>query len=141
MINISKTLSSKISFIPDCAAQLLEQIKTLALPPEDTFKIKLCLEEALANAVVHGNHSAPELPVEVSLRVKADSLEINVVNQGEGFDFRKLGNPTLQENINKLHGRGLFLIRNNMDRVVFFDQGRGMTMTKFLTPRGASDAD
>jgi len=133
MINISKTLSSKINFIPGCTAQLLDQLKALALTQEDMFKIKLCLDEALANAVVHGNHSAPELPVEISLRVKEDALEIDVVNQGEGFDFRKLEDPTLQENIHKLHGRGLFLIKNNMDKVDFFDDGRRMTMTKFLT--------
>lgn len=140
MVSISKTLSSRTSLIPGCAAQLLDPLRALALPREDIFRIKLCLEEALANAIVHGNRLVTDLPVEVALRIKEDAVEIDVVNQGEGFDFRKLDDPSTQENRGKLHGRGLFLIRNNMDRVVFFDQGRGITMTKFLMGKGADHA-
>ena len=140
MVSISKTLSSRTSLIPGCAAQLLDPLRALTLPKEDIFRIKLCLEEALANVVVHGNRLVTALPVEVALRIKEDAVEIDVVNQGEGFDFRKLDDPATKENRGKLHGRGLFLIRNNMDRVVFFDQGRGITMTKFLTIKGAGHA-
>jgi serine/threonine-protein kinase RsbW len=136
MINISKKLSSKINLIPGCASQLLDQLHGLALTKEDLFKIKLCLEEALANAVVHGNHLRSELPVAISLRVKEEAVEIDVVNQGEGFDFRKLDDPRREEKRGKLHGRGLFLIKNNMDKIDFFDHGRGITMTKFFTQRG-----
>ena len=138
MINFSKTLSSKINLIPGCATQLLDQLQGLALSSEDIFKIKLCLEEALANAVVHGNQVRSELPVEISLRIKETAVEIDVVNQGEGFDFRRLEDPKREENNMKLHGRGLFLIKNNMDKVDFFDHGRGITMTKFFTPKDVS---
>jgi len=131
-MNISKTLSSKINLIPDCTAQLLDQIKALSFTQEDIFKIKLCLDEALSNAIVHGNRLNSQLPVEVSLRAKENGVEIDIINQGEGFDFQTLEDPRVEKNTGKVHGRGLFLIKNNMDKVDFFDHGRKMTMTKFF---------
>ncbi len=137
MIHISKTLSSQVKLIPSCATQLIDALQGLSFTPEDLFKIKLSFEEALANAIVHGNHSQPDLSVEIALRIKEDSIEIDIVNQGEGFDFGKLPDPTRVENREKLSGRGLFLIKNNMDQVFFFDQGRGITMIKVFAQKGA----
>ncbi|MCX5681186.1 MAG: ATP-binding protein [Candidatus Omnitrophica bacterium] len=131
-MKISEILSSKIDLVPDCVARFVEKIKDLAFSSAQLFQIKLCLEEAIANAVCHGNQLNLELPVEISLRVNQDSLEIDVVSQGEGFDFRKVDDPTKDKNMAKLNGRGIFLIKKNMDQVSFFDEGRGIKMIKFF---------
>jgi len=131
----SKTLPSQVNLIPDCSARIMEQVATLSFSQEQVFQIKVSLEEALANAVVHGNKSQPEASVEVSLRVLDNALELSVINQGEGFDFHSVDDPTLERNLKKLHGRGVFLIKANMDKVDFFDEGRGIRMVKFFQAR------
>lgn len=131
-MDIAKKLPSQANLIPDCSAQIIEQIRTLPFSQEQIFQIKLSLEEALANAVVHGNRSEPDKTVEVSLRILDEALELTVLSQGEGFDFRKIDDPTLECNLKKVHGRGIFLIKANMDKIDFFDEGRGLKMVKFF---------
>lgn len=131
----TRKLPSQTSLIPNCSAHVMEQISALSFSQEQIFQIKLSLEEALANAVVHGNQSSPDKAVEVSLRILDDALELTVLNQGEGFDFRSIDDPTLERNLTKVHGRGIFLIKANMDKVDFFDEGRGVRMVKFFQAR------
>ncbi|MBU1147768.1 MAG: ATP-binding protein [Candidatus Omnitrophica bacterium] len=99
---------------------------------EDTFNMKLCLEEALANAVRHGNKLNPDLFVEVTVGIDADRVIIKVKDHGHGFDFKAVPDPTEDTNFQKPCGRGIFLIKNFMDEVDFFDNGRGIKMVKFL---------
>ncbi len=134
-MKISKTLPSQTHLIPDCSARMIDQIKDLGFSQEKIFQIRVSLEEALANAIIHGNKSQKDSPVEVSLRILDSSIEISIINQGEGFDFRHIEDPTLEHNLHKLHGRGLFLIKANMDKVDFFDEGRGLRMIKFFQAR------
>jgi serine/threonine-protein kinase RsbW len=59
-------------------------------------------------------------------------LTMEVADQGDGFDFTKIPNPTEKNNLHKNSGRGVFLIKKLMDRVEHFDCGRKIKMVKFL---------
>jgi len=131
-MKFSERISSSLELIPDCIARLIKKIKRLSLTEEDLFDIKLCLQEALVNAVKHGNKFDQGLAVEVSVEASGNRLTMQVRDQGEGFDERAVPSPVHTENLTKTSGRGVYLIRNLMDKVEFFDRGRGVKMIKFF---------
>lgn len=137
MIFLEK-LPSRLELIPAFVLAFIGKIKDLPLTEEDIFHIRLSLEEALINAVKHGNKLEPDLTVQVSAERKGDSLVIRVVDQGGGFDFNKINDPTLPENLAKLNGRGVYLIKKLMDKVEFLDCGRTVKMIKFLKKEAGS---
>jgi serine/threonine-protein kinase RsbW len=97
----------------------------------DLFGIKLSLEEALVNAVKHGNHGDPCKCIQVRYRVTRQRADITIEDQGCGFDPGVLPDPLAEENIEKSNGRGILLMRAYMSSVVFNPQGNKVTLTKF----------
>jgi serine/threonine-protein kinase RsbW len=100
-------------------------------PEADLFALKLALEEALVNAVKHGNKLDPAKMVRVNYRVNDQRADVTVEDQGQGFNPAELPNPTDDENLERCCGRGILLMRAYMSSVVFNPQGNRVTMTKF----------
>lgn len=73
-----------------------------------------------------------KLLVQVDITKEEGELIIQIKDQGEGFDYKNIPDPITPENLEKLNGRGLFLIQNAMDRVEFADKGRIIKIMKFL---------
>jgi len=136
-MRISEKIPSKLEIVPEFVSALIGKIKTLSIGEDEVFDIKLSLEEALINAIKHGNKMNPSFYVEVYLEIKDHRLTIKVKDQGEGFDFKNLPDPTTDENLEKPSGRGIFLIKSLMDEFEFFDCGRGIKMVKFVKKGGA----
>ncbi|NQT00097.1 MAG: ATP-binding protein, partial [Candidatus Omnitrophica bacterium] len=84
------------------------------------------------NAIKHGNQCAVDKKVSINWDLTEEAVVITVEDQGPGFDYKNPPDPTTEENLIKGSGRGLFLIRNAMDRVDYNAQGNRVTMTKFL---------
>jgi serine/threonine-protein kinase RsbW len=97
---------------------------------EDTFGIHLAVEEALMNAIKHGNQRDPEKFVRVDYFISPDLLRISVQDEGEGFDPDDVPDPTLEENLELPSGRGLMLMRTFMSRVDFNERGNRVLMEK-----------
>lgn len=131
-MRISETMISQVEFIDDFIDSLLERIFQTPKQHNSVFNIKLALHEAIINAVKHGNKMKQHLNVQVEIIKEDGQLTIQVTDQGEGFDFKKIPDPITPENLEKLNGRGIFLIQNAMDRVEFTDQGRTIKMMKLL---------
>jgi len=85
--------------------------------------------EAVKNAIVFGNKNDKSKPVGISAYTANDCLIISVKDSGKGFDYDNLPDPTLPENIEKLSGRGVFLIKNLTDKTEFLDNGSRIKMT------------
>jgi serine/threonine-protein kinase RsbW len=135
-MRISEKLPSRLDIISIFVTALMDKLKKSGLNKDELFDVKLCLEEALINAMKHGNKFDPKLEVEVELEAKDGILSIEVRDQGEGFDFTKIPNPTEKDNLHKNSGRGVFLIKKLMDDVRHFDCGRKIKMVKFLNTGG-----
>jgi len=131
-VHILETMPSRPELIDDFVASLLVKIDQWSVDEHTAFNIKLSLHEAIINAVKHGNQLDPDLSVQVDIAKQGGQLVIQVNDQGAGFDFTSIPDPITPENLEKLNGRGLFLIQNAMDRVEFTDQGRTIKMMKFL---------
>jgi|688.fasta_scaffold07451_4 serine/threonine-protein kinase RsbW len=92
-------------------------------------KVLTCLSEAVNNAIVHGNRESSEKKVYLNPKVIGDKrLIFTITDEGEGFDFNKLLDPSEPENIENLTGRGVFLIQKLADQCVFNSKGNELEL-------------
>ncbi|HZT82047.1 MAG TPA: ATP-binding protein [Gemmataceae bacterium] len=97
----------------------------------DIFSIKLALEEALVNAIKHGNQMDRSKKVRISYSVRPDRFDVCVTDEGRGFDPSDVPDPTAPENLERPCGRGLMLMRHYMSEVAYNAPGNSVTMSKF----------
>ena len=96
---------------------------------EDTYgNILISLTEAVTNAIVHGNGADENKMVQVQLNEKKDSIIFQVSDEGNGFDYDEVPDPTAPENLLKIGGRGVFLMHQLCDRVCFRNNGSTVEM-------------
>lgn len=86
--------------------------------------IMIAVTESVNNAIRHGNTLQNNKNVIISLILEQDIITFTVQDQGPGFDFQNLQDPTAPENIDKPGGRGIFLMKHLADEVKFKDRGR-----------------
>lgn len=86
-------------------------------------KIYLCISEAVINAIKHGNKNDLNKQVSIIAECNNEEINIQIEDEGEGFDIRNVNNPTLKENINKESGRGIFIIKNLSDKIEYNEKG------------------
>lgn len=86
--------------------------------------ILIALTEAVNNAIYHGNNQDPDKTVNLRYEADADTFYFRVEDEGPGFDFDNIPDPTAPENLEKPNGRGVFLMRHLSDKMVFSDDGR-----------------
>ncbi len=96
----------------------------------DVFSIRLALEEALVNAIKHGNQLDRAKKVHVAYRFLADRFEVHITDEGPGFDPSDVPDPTAVENLERPCGRGLMLMRHYMNEVAYSKRGNTVSMTK-----------
>ena len=100
------------------------------------LNLAVALTEALSNAILRGNDDDPAKHVQVMARVDSARVVIEVVDEGDGFDMDACTtDPTTPGNVDREDGRGLFLMRQLMDRVERFDDARGNVVRLTLDRR------
>lgn len=82
------------------------------------------LSEAVNNAIVHGNKHDPQKKVYCSYVIDGSVVRFRVEDEGSGFEYSKVPSPLAVDNIEKPHGRGIFIIRMLSDKVTFEKEGR-----------------
>ena len=113
---------------------IMDQVDAAKFDPHAVFAIKLSLEEALINAIKHGNKLNPSKKVYVEARVTPKLVEITIEDEGAGFDRSKIPDPTREENLELCSGRGILLIESYMDEVEYTKGGRRLRMVKRNEP-------
>ena len=103
--------------------------------PRDIFALKLALEEALTNAIRHGNGGKLEKHIHIKYRVTRQRADIVIADEGAGFNPAAVPDPTQECNLDRCGGRGLLLMRAYMNSVVFNPVGNSVTLTKFNESR------
>ncbi|MDB5144059.1 MAG: ATP-binding protein [Mucilaginibacter sp.] len=103
---------------------LIEHIADKHNVSEDTFaNMMTCLNEIAINAIVHGNKLDESKKVIVNAEVDAKRVVWTVTDEGEGFDYDHLPDPTAEENLENLTGRGVFIVKQLADQCVFNTKG------------------
>ena len=126
-------IPTDLSRVQKASSGILAFLKPLEIDEACLFDIRLCLVEALINAMKYGNRLQKNLKVRV--RVEADpdrEVRIRVEDKGAGFDVKSLEDCTRKENLLRNRGRGVYLIRQLMDRVQYNSQGNSILMVKRL---------
>ncbi len=101
------------------------------------FAVRLALEEGLVNAFRHGHkHLPPTTPVRFEFSITAETVTLDIEDQGPGFDPAKVKDPTLEENLEIPTGRGLLLMRAYMASVDYL--GRGNRVRMVFKPKPAA---
>ncbi len=106
------------------------QLRSHRFDDRDIFKIKLALEEALVNAIKHGNQMDRSKKVHVQFDVTEDRFEVRIIDEGKGFTLDDVPDPKAPENLERPCGRGLLLMRHYMTEVTFHAPGNRLTMCK-----------
>ena len=123
-------LPSHIEAVAGAAAAATDFAQSCGVGEETVFGIETAVREAVTNAVVHGNKEDERKTVEVIFNCLEHRVEIEVKDQGEGFDANGVPDPTTAENILKTSGRGIFLIRAFMDDVHWSPRSEGGTTVR-----------
>ena len=97
--------------------------------PDSIGNVIISVTEAVNNAIVHGNKSDASKSINITVSKIENALNIEVEDQGDGFNFDNLPDPTAPENLEKEHGRGVFLMRSLSDNVDFENNGSKVVLT------------
>ncbi len=117
------------------AEKLIDEACARINVPESQYgNILIALTEAVNNAIHHGNALDPAKRVQLAYAVADGKVTFFVSDEGPGFDFQHLPDPTDPQNIEKPHGRGVFLMRALSDGVVFSDNGASVAISFNLKP-------
>ena len=95
--------------------------------------VMIAVTESVTNAIAHGNKGDKGKNVSLTMILEESSIKFTVTDQGEGFDFNDLPDPTSPENIEKLGGRGIFLMKHLCDEVNFTQEGKSVEMIFYLS--------
>jgi serine/threonine-protein kinase RsbW len=138
-VELHRSFASRAADIAPFVDQLLRFIQLfmekVGTSKEAEEEIEIAIYEALANAVIHGNHENQEKQVHVACRCSMDGeVLISVRDEGEGFDSRVVPDPTEAQRLLLTHGRGLHLMKALMDEVSFEENGTVVRMRKRMKP-------
>ena len=97
-IELERSLPSQVAAISPFVDKLMLLFRKCGCVPEGESDVEIALREALANAIIHGNHENPRKHVYVRCRCKPDEVSIAVKDEGRGFDIKKIPDPTAAEN-------------------------------------------
>jgi serine/threonine-protein kinase RsbW len=129
---LNMSIPAEQNAIASVSDAVADKLKNLSLPEEKQFEIGLAVQEALANAVVHGCNNDAALTVRCCMMSDDNGhVFIAVSDPGPGFDPGSLADPKMQENLREDHGRGIYLIRQLMDEVQFERGGQEIRMWKY----------
>lgn len=109
---------------------LMSAVEEHGFDADACHAIRLALEEALINAIKHGNGLDPAKQVVVDAKITDKSAVFTITDQGPGFDRTCVPDPTDDANLEKTSGRGLLLIESYMTKVKYSDKGRTLWMRR-----------
>lgn len=95
--------------------------------------IMIAVTESVNNAIVHGNNSDKRKSVSLSFSLQEKQIRFTIEDEGAGFDYDNLPDPTAPENIEKLGGRGIFLMKNLCDELSFTNNGKKVELCFYMS--------
>jgi serine/threonine-protein kinase RsbW len=96
---------------------------------EDSYgNILIAVTEAVNNAINHGNKNNPDKIVQIGFESSDKQLIFHIKDEGQGFDYQNLPDPTDPDNLEKVHGRGVFLMKHLADNLEFKDNGKEVSL-------------
>lgn len=123
-------IASELTQVPRVQRAILDEVERHGYGPDAVFAVRLALEEALSNAIRHGNANDCTKQVTIDYAVTDDEVRISVADEGPGFDPASLPDPRAEENLERPHGRGVMLMQAYMTEVFYNKKGNCVTMIR-----------
>jgi len=122
-------ISSKVDNLR-MVERLIDEISTECnLSTEKYGNVMIATLEATNNAILHGNKLDEDKNVDIKCSWSRKELKMTIKDKGKGFDYKNIPDPTAPENVEKINGRGIFLMVKLSDKIVFNNEGRVVNLT------------
>ena len=118
----------------DVQERIIGILEAMQYTDRDIFGVRLALEEALVNAIKHGNQMDPRKSVRISVRINSEKARIEIEDQGTGFTLSEVPDPTADENLERPCGRGIMLMRAFMNLIEYNEVGNRVVLEKHRSP-------
>lgn len=117
------TIRNNLDEIYSLEHTILRAVEEAGYEENSRFAVRLALDEALVNAYKHGNAENPDKRLRVRYEIDPDRIDIEIEDEGQGFDQTMLRDPRTEERLRETSGRGIFLIRQFMSKTFFNEDG------------------
>jgi serine/threonine-protein kinase RsbW len=117
--------------------RIIKRLEEIGFPTRGIFGVRLALEEALVNAIKHGNGLDPNKEVFVLCQISQEMVRVVIEDQGAGFRLQDVPDPTDDENLEKPGGRGIMLMRAFLSVVEYNERGNRVVLEKNRNDDGA----
>jgi len=125
-------IASRFEMLDMVQTVLMHLAGMLGFEEDATHYMSVAVRESVVNAIKHGNQLDETKRVAVSFTIHTAALEVEVQDQGAGFDPAAVPDPVAEENLLKAYGRGIFFMRSFMDEVSFSFLPRGGTVVRMV---------
>ena len=110
--------------------KMVDEVSTECCMSSEVYgNVMIATMEAANNAILHGNKLDEEKDVNIIFRWDSDKLELVIQDQGKGFNYKNVPDPTAPGNVEKVNGRGVFLMEKLSDKISFKENGRKVSLT------------
>lgn len=130
MWKCDKTFPSDLDAGHASIDELMSALEAAGWEGRDVFHIQMAIEEAVVNAIEHGNKRDASKSVHVVYIVDAETAEMTITDQGQGFDHHNVADPTEEDRLDQPRGRGVLLIRELMSESRYNEKGNSVWMRK-----------
>jgi serine/threonine-protein kinase RsbW len=127
---ITFKIPSKIEYLDFVIEYLNGRLVKFGIVQQGDSDVMIALDEAIVNAIKHGNNSDPEKHVLIVAEIRTGSAKFSIADEGPGFEHGRLPDPTDPSRLLMPTGRGLLLIRHIMDEVQYNELGNEIRMMK-----------
>jgi serine/threonine-protein kinase RsbW len=127
---IDEILPTELAEVRRVQNEIKEALTSHGFDDRDMFHIELAMEEALVNAMKHGNQLDSDKKVFLKYVVNSDHFDVRIEDQGCGFCPDEVPDPTMPENLERACGRGLYMMRSFMTQVQYLGRGNILAMKK-----------
>ncbi len=122
-------ITSRIENLREVEKLIDEVTNECQLSSEKYGNVFIATIEAANNAILHGNKLDEEKDVNIKFKWSKKELNLTVIDQGKGFDYHNVPDPTAPDNVEKVNGRGIFLMEKLSDKIEFNKNGRVVNLT------------
>ena len=122
-------IKSDLDSIDEVISTIITEIENYT-DEQTMYSIRLMVSEIIINAHCHGNCGDSSKNIEISFKATKEKFRIRIKDEGEGFDPNNVPNPLLSENLDKPSGRGIYLVREISDELIFHGKGNDIEIIK-----------
>lgn len=125
-----RVVPSTLADASQVLAEIVAELEKQGWSSKDIFSVQLAVEEALVNAIKHGNRSDHTKVISTRCWLSSRLIRIEIADEGDGFDPSAVPDPTTPERLEEPSGRGIMLMRTFMNRVTYNEKGNVVTLEK-----------